>query len=70
MVFYSFMRKKNMAKQIAEKTSMEQQARKQAYEEEQWKLKARTSKIRHKIAVISGKGGVGKSTDRLYQKIL
>ena len=36
--------------------------RKQAYEEEQRKLKARTSKIKHKIAVISGKGGVGKST--------
>ena len=35
---------------------------KQAYEEEQRKLKARTSKIKHKIAVISGKGGVGKST--------
>ena len=56
------MRKKNMAKQDAEKRDLEQQARKQAYEEEQRKLKARTSKIRHKIAVISGKGGVGKST--------
>jgi len=56
------MRKKNMAKQDVEKRNMEQQARKQAYEEEQRKLKARTSKIRHKIAVISGKGGVGKST--------
>jgi ATP-binding protein involved in chromosome partitioning len=41
---------------------VKQQARKQAYEEEQRKLKARTSKIKHKIAVISGKGGVGKST--------
>ena len=51
-----------MAKQDAEKRDLEQQARKQAYEEEQRKLKARTSKIRHKIAVISGKGGVGKST--------
>jgi len=51
-----------MVKQIAEKTSMEQQARKQAYEEEHRRLKARTSKIKHKIAVISGKGGVGKST--------
>ena len=51
-----------MAKQDAKKRNMEQQARKQAYEEEQRKLKARTSKIRHKIAVISGKGGVGKST--------
>jgi ATP-binding protein involved in chromosome partitioning len=32
------------------------------YEEKQRKLKARTSKIKHRIAVISGKGGVGKST--------
>jgi ATP-binding protein involved in chromosome partitioning len=30
-------------------------------DEEQRKLKARTGKIKHKIAVISGKGGVGKS---------
>ena len=52
----------NMAKQDTEKRDLEQQARKQAYEEEQRKLKARTSKIKHKIAVISGKGGVGKST--------
>jgi len=51
-----------MTKQDAEKKDLEQQARKQAYEEEQRKLKARTSKISHKIAVISGKGGVGKST--------
>ena len=36
--------------------------RKQAYEEEERKRKARMSKIKHKIAVISGKGGVGKST--------
>jgi Mrp family chromosome partitioning ATPase len=35
--------------------------RKQAYMEEQ-KLKLKMKKIRHKIAVISGKGGVGKST--------
>ncbi len=35
--------------------------RKQLLEQEQ-RLKARMSKIRHKIAVISGKGGVGKST--------
>ncbi|RLI45623.1 ATP-binding protein [Candidatus Bathyarchaeota archaeon] len=34
----------------------------QAYEEEKQRLKARMSKIKHKIAVISGKGGVGKST--------
>lgn len=37
-------------------------SRKQAYEEEERKRKARMSKIKHKIAVISGKGGVGKST--------
>jgi ATP-binding protein involved in chromosome partitioning len=41
---------------------VKQQAKKQTYEDEQRKLKARTSKIKHKIAVISGKGGVGKST--------
>ncbi len=34
---------------------------KQMHEQEE-KLKARMSKIEHKIAVISGKGGVGKST--------
>jgi len=45
----------SMAKEIAD-------VRKRAYDEEQLKIKARTSKIRHKIAVISGKGGVGKST--------
>jgi len=36
--------------------------RKQVYEEEERIRKARMSKIKHKIAVISGKGGVGKST--------
>jgi ATP-binding protein involved in chromosome partitioning len=35
--------------------------RKQQYEQEK-KLKLRLSKIKHKIAIISGKGGVGKST--------
>ena len=35
--------------------------RKQAHAEES-KLKIRMKKIKHKIAVISGKGGVGKST--------
>jgi len=35
--------------------------RKQILEQQQ-KLKARMSKVKHKIAVISGKGGVGKST--------
>jgi ATP-binding protein involved in chromosome partitioning len=37
-------------------------AMQQVYEEEEQRLKARMSKIKHKIAVISGKGGVGKST--------
>ena len=36
--------------------------RKQFYEEQKQRLKARMRKIKHKIAVISGKGGVGKST--------
>ena len=36
--------------------------RRRAYEEEERKRKARMGKIKHKIAVISGKGGVGKST--------
>ena len=35
--------------------------RKQQYEQEQ-KLKLKLNKIKHKIAIISGKGGVGKST--------
>ncbi len=37
-------------------------AMRQAYEEEEQRLKARMSKVKHKVAVISGKGGVGKST--------
>lgn len=36
--------------------------RRQAYVGEQGKLSVRMNKIRHKIAVVSGKGGVGKST--------
>jgi len=36
--------------------------RKEKYEEEQQKLKLKMSRIRRKIAIISGKGGVGKST--------
>jgi ATP-binding protein involved in chromosome partitioning len=47
---------------LSSKTKEIADARKRAYDEEQHKIKARTSKIRHKIAVISGKGGVGKST--------
>jgi ATP-binding protein involved in chromosome partitioning len=38
------------------------QAYRQQASEEQQKLKDRMGKIKHKIAVISGKGGVGKST--------
>lgn len=38
------------------------QAYKQQQTEEAEKLKDRLSKIKHKVAVISGKGGVGKST--------
>lgn len=37
-------------------------ARKEQFIEQQRKLKDKMSKIKHKIAVISGKGGVGKST--------
>jgi ATP-binding protein involved in chromosome partitioning len=51
-----------MTKENREGKGLEEQTRKQAYEEEQRRLKVRTSKIGHKIAVISGKGGVGKST--------
>jgi len=47
---------------LSSKTKEITDVRKRAYDEEQRKIKARTSKIRHKIAVISGKGGVGKST--------
>jgi len=36
--------------------------RKQLYEKESQDLKLKMTKIKHKIAVISGKGGVGKST--------
>ena len=35
---------------------------KTAFDEEAIKRRARMNKIKHKIAVISGKGGVGKST--------
>ena len=36
--------------------------RRRQFLEQQQQLRARMNKIRHKIAVISGKGGVGKST--------
>jgi len=38
------------------------QERRQTYEEIRRRIKVRMSKIKHKIAVMSGKGGVGKST--------
>ena len=38
------------------------EARRQRFLEQQQILKERMSKIKHKIAVMSGKGGVGKST--------
>ena len=46
--------------QRASKTSA--QPRKQPYEKESQDLKLKMAKIKHKIAIISGKGGVGKST--------
>jgi ATP-binding protein involved in chromosome partitioning len=45
-----------------ERNMAQLEARKQQQSEEQQQLKARMGKIKHKIAVISGKGGVGKST--------
>jgi len=46
---------------MVSKTEEIDERRKQTQEQEQ-RLKTRMSKIKHKIAVISGKGGVGKST--------
>lgn len=46
---------------MASRTRLIEERKKQLAEQEQ-KLKTTTAKIRHKIAVISGKGGVGKST--------
>jgi len=40
----------------------EQKEQKKAATEQEQRLKTKMSKIKHKIAVISGKGGVGKST--------
>ncbi len=40
---------------------MSENARRLTWDEQQEQVKARMSKVRHKIAVISGKGGVGKS---------
>jgi ATP-binding protein involved in chromosome partitioning len=45
-----------------ERNMAQLQAYRQQASEEQQKLKDRMGKIKHKIAIISGKGGVGKST--------
>ncbi len=45
-----------------ERNMAQLEAYKQQQSEEQQKLKDRMGKIKHKIAIISGKGGVGKST--------
>lgn len=44
------------------KASSASSTRAQLYQEEMQTLKLKMAKIRHKIAIISGKGGVGKST--------
>jgi len=50
-------------KGVFELTSMRKVAeREKQFSEQEQKLRARMIKVRHKIAVISGKGGVGKST--------
>ena len=47
------------------------EAYKRQQSDEQATLKERMSKIKHKIAIISGKGGVGKSTAQLIlQRLL
>lgn len=43
-------------------STQEVTAREKQFSDQEQKLRTRMSKIRHKIAVISGKGGVGKST--------
>lgn len=45
---------------MSKKVDMEKRTRE--IQEEMRKLKSRMSKIKHKIAILSGKGGVGKST--------
>ncbi len=45
-----------------ERNMAQLEAYKQQQTEDQERLKARMSQIKHKIAIISGKGGVGKST--------
>jgi len=50
------------AKDDLHKASKTSNPRRQLYEEELQSLKLKMAKIKHKIAIISGKGGVGKST--------
>ncbi len=50
-----------MAEELHLKNVDPADSRRQILEEQQKVLKARMSKVRHKVAVISGKGGVGKS---------
>jgi len=50
------------AKDDLHKASKTSNSRRQLYEEELQSLKLKMAKIKHKIAIISGKGGVGKST--------
>jgi ATPases involved in chromosome partitioning len=45
-----------------ERNMAQLEAYKKQQSEEQQNLKNRMAKIKHKIAIISGKGGVGKST--------
>lgn len=47
---------------ISRSESNEQNEKKKALAEQNQRLKTRMNKIKHKLAVISGKGGVGKST--------
>ena len=46
---------------LTEKNEDSADARRQTLEEQQESLRTRMNKVKHKIAVISGKGGVGKS---------
>jgi len=52
----------NKKQTLSSKTNESVNSAKQVLDEEEHRLKTRMSKIKHKIAVISGKGGVGKST--------
>ena len=47
---------------MTKKAAQNQQAQKQQMEIEQYQINNRMSQIKHKILVLSGKGGVGKST--------